>query len=56
MQPTLTDIDALERDRIVAALTDAKWHPDETARTLGISRATLYRRIAKFGIVPPHRR
>ena len=55
-QPTLTDIDALERDRIVAALTDAKWHPDETARTLGISRATLYRRIAKFGIVPPHRR
>ncbi|MEZ0603901.1 GAF domain-containing protein [Paraburkholderia sp. IW21] len=55
-QPTLTDVDALERDRIVAALTDAKWRPVETARTLGISRATLYRRIAKFGIVPPHRR
>jgi transcriptional regulator of acetoin/glycerol metabolism len=55
-QPTLSEIDALERDRIVAALTDAKWHPDETAQTLGISRATLYRRIAKFGIVPPHRR
>ncbi|MFM0731775.1 helix-turn-helix domain-containing protein [Paraburkholderia sediminicola] len=49
-------MDALERDRIVAALTDAKWRPDETAQTLGISRATLYRRIAKFGIVPPHRR
>ncbi len=55
-QSTLTDIDALERDRIVAALTEAKWHPDETAKALGISRATLYRRIAKFGIVPPHRR
>ncbi|MGF6899285.1 GAF domain-containing protein [Paraburkholderia sp. GAS348] len=55
-QPALTEIDALERDRIVAALTDAKWRPDETAQTLGISRATLYRRIAKFGIVPPHRR
>lgn len=56
VQPTFTDVDALERDRIVAALTDAKWRPVETAMTLGISRATLYRRIAKFGIVPPHRR
>jgi sigma-54 dependent transcriptional regulator, acetoin dehydrogenase operon transcriptional activator AcoR len=55
-QPALNEIDALERDRIVAALTDAKWHAVETARSLGISRATLYRRIAKFGIVPPHRR
>ncbi|SIO68393.1 GAF domain-containing protein [Burkholderia sp. GAS332] len=55
-QPSLTDLDALERDRIVAALTKAKWHPEETAKSLGISRATLYRRIAKFGIVPPHRR
>ncbi|MFM0501390.1 sigma-54-dependent Fis family transcriptional regulator [Paraburkholderia caffeinilytica] len=55
-QPTFTDIDALERDRIVAALTNAKWRPDEAAQTLGLSRATLYRRIAKFGIVPPHRR
>ncbi|MFL9909352.1 helix-turn-helix domain-containing protein [Paraburkholderia sp. RL17-337-BIB-A] len=55
-QPALNEIDALERDRILAALTDAKWRAVETARRLGISRATLYRRIAKFGIVPPHRR
>jgi transcriptional regulator of acetoin/glycerol metabolism len=55
-QPALNEIDALERDRILAALTDAKWRAVETARCLGISRATLYRRIAKFGIVPPHRR
>ncbi|MFL9902336.1 helix-turn-helix domain-containing protein [Paraburkholderia fungorum] len=55
-QPALNEIDALERDRILAALAAAKWRAVETARHLGISRATLYRRIAKFGIVPPHRR
>lgn len=55
-QPAMTDVDALERDRIVAALTAAKWRPEETARRLGISRATLYRRISRLGIVAPHRR
>ncbi|WP_323073971.1 sigma-54-dependent Fis family transcriptional regulator [Mycetohabitans endofungorum] len=48
---SLTD----ERERIVAALTQHQWHPIPAAQALGISRATLYRRIAKLGIVPPHR-
>jgi transcriptional regulator of acetoin/glycerol metabolism len=48
---TLTD----ERERIVAALTQHQWRPIPAAQALGISRATLYRRIAKFGIVAPHR-
>lgn len=55
-QPALSARDALERNRIVAAMTDAKWRPLLAAQTLGISRATLYRRIAKLGILAPHRR
>ena len=44
-----------QRARIVAALTAHQWRPNAAASALGISRATLYRRIAKFGIVAPHR-
>ncbi|HKT95340.1 MAG TPA: sigma-54-dependent Fis family transcriptional regulator [Paraburkholderia sp.] len=44
-----------ERSRIVAALTAHRWRPNAAAEALGISRATLYRRIAKLGIVGPHR-
>ena len=55
-QPTLSESETLERSRIVAAMTDAKWRPVLAAQVLGISRATLYRRIAKFAIVAPHRR
>jgi transcriptional regulator of acetoin/glycerol metabolism len=44
-----------ERARIVDALTRHQWRPNAAAQALGISRATLYRRIAKLGIVGPHR-
>jgi sigma-54 dependent transcriptional regulator, acetoin dehydrogenase operon transcriptional activator AcoR len=44
-----------ERARIVAALTQHQWRPNAAAEALGISRATLYRRIAKLKIVGPHR-
>jgi len=44
-----------ERARIVEALTRHQWRPNAAAQSLGISRATLYRRIAKLGIVGPHR-
>jgi transcriptional regulator of acetoin/glycerol metabolism len=44
-----------ERARIVAALTAHRWRPNAAAAALGISRATLYRRVAKLGIVGPHR-
>ncbi|MBB3002589.1 MAG: sigma-54-dependent Fis family transcriptional regulator [Paraburkholderia tropica] len=47
--------DSAERARILAALTAHRWRPDAAAAALGISRATLYRRIAKHGIVGPHR-
>jgi transcriptional regulator of acetoin/glycerol metabolism len=44
-----------ERTRIVEALTRHQWRPNAAAVALGISRATLYRRIARLGIVGPHR-
>jgi transcriptional regulator of acetoin/glycerol metabolism len=44
-----------ERARIVEALTRHHWRPNAAAEALGMSRATLYRRIAKLGIVGPHR-
>ncbi|TWC63172.1 sigma-54-dependent Fis family transcriptional regulator [Herbaspirillum sp. SJZ099] len=46
----------LERKHIIAALDECKWRPVPAAERLGISRATLYRRMRRFDIVPPHRR
>jgi sigma-54 dependent transcriptional regulator, acetoin dehydrogenase operon transcriptional activator AcoR len=44
-----------ERARIIDALTRHQWRATPAARTLGISRATLYRRIAQHGIELPDR-
>jgi transcriptional regulator of acetoin/glycerol metabolism len=51
----MSESDALERSRIVAAMGEAKWRAEQAAQALGMSRATLYRRIAKLGILPPHK-
>jgi transcriptional regulator of acetoin/glycerol metabolism len=51
----LADIDLLERGRILAALAQNRWRAALAAPLLGISRATLYRRIARLKIVAPHR-
>ncbi|CAG4898004.1 sigma-54-dependent Fis family transcriptional regulator [Paraburkholderia saeva] len=44
-----------ERARILEALTQQHWRPNAAAQALGMSRATLYRRMAKLKIVGPHR-
>jgi transcriptional regulator of acetoin/glycerol metabolism len=44
-----------ERAKIVDALKRHRWRPNPAAHALGISRATLYRRMAKWKIVGPHR-
>ena len=44
-----------ERTRIVQAMTQAKWRPLTAAAMLGVSRATLYRRLKQLNIVAPHR-
>ncbi|MEW9583900.1 GAF domain-containing protein [Paraburkholderia sp. DGU8] len=53
--PAMADSDVLERKRIVAAMSEAKWRTEQAAQALGMSRATLYRRIAKLRIMPPHK-
>ncbi|MEK8052696.1 sigma-54-dependent Fis family transcriptional regulator [Ideonella sp. DXS22W] len=49
------DPDAAERQRIVQALRRQRWQVGAAAVLLGLSRATLYRRIKALGIVAPHR-
>jgi transcriptional regulator of acetoin/glycerol metabolism len=48
----LTAIEALERDAILRGLVDRNSNVKLTARALGISRATMYRKMRRYGIVP----
>jgi two-component system response regulator AtoC len=45
----------LERKHIWDVLTATAWHQGETARLLGISEKTLYRKIREFGFQRPAR-
>ena len=47
---TLTQIEALERDAIVRSLQDNRGNKQDAARALGMSRATIYRKINDYGI------
>lgn len=51
---TLTLVE-LERQHIWDVLTATQWHQGETARLLGISEKTLYRKIREFGFERPRR-
>lgn len=46
----LTPLEAMECDAIVAALAEAGGSKSEAARALGMSRATMYRKIRGYGI------
>jgi transcriptional regulator of acetoin/glycerol metabolism len=46
----LTPIEALERDAIVNALLDNQENPTKAAKAIGMSRATIYRKIRQYGI------
>ncbi|OBJ04559.1 sigma-54-dependent Fis family transcriptional regulator [Mycobacterium sp. 1465703.0] len=46
----LTQLEALERDAIVRSLQDHGGNKQEAARALGMSRATIYRKINDYGI------
>jgi transcriptional regulator of acetoin/glycerol metabolism len=46
-------LESTERDAIVTALRKTGWNKDEAAAELGISRATIYRKIKRFGIRTP---
>jgi transcriptional regulator of acetoin/glycerol metabolism len=49
----LTPLEAIECDAIVDALLDTDGNKAEAARRLGMSRATIYRKIRGYGITMP---
>jgi sigma-54 dependent transcriptional regulator, acetoin dehydrogenase operon transcriptional activator AcoR len=49
----LSPLESIERDAIVASLLDHGGNKIRVARALGMSRATVYRRIHEYGIVTP---
>ncbi|MDQ3628061.1 MAG: GAF domain-containing protein [Actinomycetota bacterium] len=51
----LSTLESMERDAIVQGLLDAGGNKAEAARGLGMSRATIYRKIHEYGIVAPVR-
>ena len=51
----LSQLEALERDAIVQSLLDSGGNKAKAAESLGMSRATIYRKIHGYGIVIPAR-
>jgi transcriptional regulator of acetoin/glycerol metabolism len=49
----LSPLESMERDAIVRSLLDADGSKVQAARSLGMSRATIYRKIHEYGIVAP---
>jgi transcriptional regulator of acetoin/glycerol metabolism len=49
----LTPLEAMERDTIVRCLLDAENNKSKAAKALGMSRATIYRKIREYGIAIP---
>lgn len=47
---SLSQLEALERDAIIRSLLDNNGNRREAARALGMSRATIYRKIHDYGI------
>jgi sigma-54 dependent transcriptional regulator, acetoin dehydrogenase operon transcriptional activator AcoR len=47
----LSPLESIERDAIVQSLLDAQGNKVKAAKALGMSRATIYRKIHEFGIV-----
>jgi transcriptional regulator of acetoin/glycerol metabolism len=50
---TLRTYDDVYRDYLSTALLDNDWNVGRTAKTTGISAATIYRRIKTYGLTNP---
>ena len=46
----LTGLERAEREALVTALREADWDREAAARDLGISRATIYRKLKRLRI------
>jgi transcriptional regulator of acetoin/glycerol metabolism len=51
----LNPLESMERDAIVQSLLDSQGNKVKAAESLGMSRATIYRKIHEYGIVAPTR-
>ena len=49
----LSPLESMERDAIVQSLLDSDGNKVKAAKSLGMSRATIYRKIHEYGIVSP---
>jgi sigma-54 dependent transcriptional regulator, acetoin dehydrogenase operon transcriptional activator AcoR len=49
----LSPLESIERDAIVQALLDSGGNKLKAAKSLGMSRATIYRKVHEYGIVAP---
>jgi sigma-54 dependent transcriptional regulator, acetoin dehydrogenase operon transcriptional activator AcoR len=49
----LNPLESMERDAIVSGLLDAEGNRSKAAKALGMSRATIYRKIREYGIDIP---
>ena len=52
----LSKLERLERELVLTGLRDAAWNREDAAKALGISRATMYRKLKQFGITVPSSR
>ncbi|MGA7981201.1 MAG: sigma-54-dependent Fis family transcriptional regulator [Chromatiaceae bacterium] len=48
----LNALDVAERDALLSVLEDMHWNVSRVAKSLGLSRNTLYRRMKRYGINP----
>ncbi|MCW2725617.1 MAG: Fis family transcriptional regulator, partial [Frankiales bacterium] len=49
----LSTMESLERDAIVLGLQDVGGNKAQAARSLGMSRATIYRKLRQYGVTVP---
>jgi sigma-54 dependent transcriptional regulator, acetoin dehydrogenase operon transcriptional activator AcoR len=49
----LSPLESIERDAIVASLLDYDGNKAKAAQSLGMSRATIYRKVRQYGIITP---
>ncbi|MCB1916624.1 MAG: sigma-54-dependent Fis family transcriptional regulator [Rhodocyclaceae bacterium] len=52
----ITDSEAMLRAQMIETLRRNHWQVKISAQELGMSRATFYRKLSRFNIVPPNRR